>query len=40
MALTLGENRDEHIGTGHFLAARRLHMDDGTLDDPLESSPR
>ena len=37
MALALGEDRDQHIGARHFLAARRLHMDDGALDDALEA---
>ena len=37
MALALGEDGDEHVGAGHFLAARRLHMNDGALDDALES---
>src|SRR5262249_57800172 len=40
MALALGENRDQHIGAGHLLATRRLHVDDGTLDDALEAGGR
>ncbi len=37
MALALGEDRDEHIGAGDFLAAGGLHMDDGALDDALKA---
>ena len=40
MALALGEDRDQHVGAGDFLAARRLHMDDGALDDALEAGRR
>ena len=40
VALALGEDRDQHIGAGHFLAARRLHVDDGALDDALEAGGR
>src|SRR5262249_59410901 len=40
MAFALGENRDQHIGAGHLFAARRLHVDDGTLDDALEPGGR
>ena len=40
MALALGENRDEHVGAGHFLAAGRLHVDHGALDDALEAGGR
>ena len=40
MALALGEDRDQHIGAGHLLAARRLHMDDGALDHALEPGRR
>ena len=40
MALALGEDRDEHVGAGHFLAAGRLHMDHGALDDALEAGGR
>src|SRR5712691_7182663 len=31
VALALGEHRDQHIGAGHLLAARRLDMDRGAL---------
>ena len=37
MALALGENGDQHIGAGHFLAAGGLDVDDGALDDALEA---
>ena len=37
MALALGEDGDEHIGAGHFLAAGGLHMDHGALDHALEA---
>ena len=40
MALALGEDGDEHVGARHFLAARRLHMDHGALDDALEAGGR
>src|SRR5215472_11551682 len=40
MTLALGENRDQHVGAGHLLAARRLHVDDGALDDALEACGR
>ena len=40
MALALGEDRDEHVGAGDFLAARRLHVDHGALDDALEAGGR
>ena len=40
MALALGENRDQHVGAGHLLAARRLHVDDGALDHALEAGGR
>ena len=40
MALALGEDRDEHVGAGDFLAARRLDMDHGALDDALEAGGR
>ena len=40
MALALGEDRDQHVGAGHLLAAGRLHMDDGALDDALEPGGR
>src|ERR1700686_2204845 len=37
VALALGEDRDQHIGAGHFLAARGLHVNDRALDDALEA---
>ena len=40
MAFALGEDGDQHIGAGHLLAARGLHMNDGALDDALESGGR
>ena len=40
MAFALGENGDEHVGAGHFLAAGRLDMDHGALDDALEAGRR
>ena len=40
VALALGEDRDEHVGAGHLLAAGRLDVDDGALDDALEAGGR
>ena len=40
MALALGEDRDQHVGAGHLLAAGRLHMDHGALDHALEAGGR
>ena len=40
MALALGEDRDQHVGAGHLLAAGRLHVDDGALDHALEPGGR
>ena len=40
VALALGEDRHQNIGAGHLLAAGRLHVDDGALDDPLEPGRR
>ena len=37
VALALGEDRDQHIGAGHLLAAGGLHMDHGALDHALEA---
>ena len=37
MALALGEYGDQHIGAGHFLAPRGLHMNHRALDDALEA---
>ena len=40
MAFALGKDRDQHVGAGHFLAAGRLHVDDGALDHALEAGGR
>jgi hypothetical protein len=40
VALALGEDRNEHVGAGDFLAAGRLHMDHRALDDALEACGR
>jgi hypothetical protein len=40
MALALGEDRNQHVGAGHLFATRRLHVNDGALDDPLEAGGR
>ena len=40
MALALGEDRDQHIGAGHLLAAGGLHMDHRALDHALEPRRR
>ena len=40
VALALGEQGDEHVGAGHFVAARRLDVEDGALDDALEAAGR
>ena len=40
MAFTFGENRDQHVGAGHFRPARALHMDRRALDHPLEAGGR
>ena len=40
MTVALGEQRDQHIGAGHFLAARGLHVHRRALDDALEASGR
>ncbi len=37
VALALGKDGNQHVGAGDLLAAGRLHMDDGALDDPLEA---
>ncbi len=37
MALALAEQRDQHVGAGHLVAAGRLHMDRGALHDALEA---
>ena len=40
MRFALGENGDEHVGAGHFLAPGRLDMEGGALHDPLEAVGR
>ena len=40
IAFALGEQGDEHVGAGHFVAARRLDVEDGALDDALEAAGR
>ena len=40
VALALGEDGDEHVGPGHLLAARGLHMGHGAVDDALERGRR
>ena len=40
VALALGEHRDQHVGAGHLLAARGLHVDRGALQHALEARGR
>ena len=40
VGLALGENRDQHVGAGHLLAAGRLDMECRALHDPLETVGR
>ena len=40
IALALGEQRDQHVGAGHLVAARGLDVEDGALDDALEAAGR
>ena len=40
VALALGEDRHQHIGAGHLLAAGGLHMGDGAVDNALEAGGR
>ncbi len=40
VAFALGEDGDQHVGPGHFLAARRLDVNDGPLDHALEPGGR
>ena len=40
VALALGEDRHQHVGAGHFLAAARLHVDHRALDHALEAGGR
>jgi len=37
MALALGKDRDQDVGAGNLFAPRRLHVDDGALNDALEA---
>ena len=37
VTLALGENGDQHIGAGHFLAARRLDVNHRALNDTLKA---
>ena len=38
--LALGEDRDQHVGAGHFLAARRLDVERSPLHHALEAVRR
>ncbi len=40
MALALGEDGDQHVCAGHFLAAGRLDVNHGALDHALETGGR
>ena len=40
IALAFGEEGDEHVGAGHLVAAGRLDVEDGALDDALEAAGR
>ena len=40
VAFALGEHRHQHIGAGHFLAARGLDVDRGALQHALEAGGR
>ena len=40
VALALGEDGDEHVGTRHLLAAGGLHVHHGAMDDALEAGGR
>ena len=40
MAFALGEDRDQHVGAGHFFAARRLDVNHRALDHALEARGR
>ena len=37
LRLLLAENRHQHVGAGHFAAARRLYVEDGALQHTLEA---
>src|SRR6185503_17833628 len=40
LRLLLAEDRDEHVDRRDLLAAARLHVENGTLQDPLETQGR
>ena len=40
LRLLLAEDRDEHVDRRDFLAAARLHVEHGALQDPLETQRR
>src|SRR5262249_6694942 len=40
VTFALGEDRDQDVGAGHFLAPGGLHVDDGALYHALEASGR
>src|SRR5829696_2710951 len=40
VALALGKEGDQHVGTRHLVAARRLDVEDRALDDALEPARR
>ncbi len=40
LALLLGEDRNQYVGTGHFALARRLHVEHGPLKHSLEAQRR
>ncbi len=40
LRFALAEDRDQHIGAGHFLLARGLHVEDRPLQHALEAQRR
>ncbi len=40
VALTFGKDRHQHVRAGHLLTSRRLDVDHGTLNHPLEPGSR
>ena len=40
VAFTLGENRDQDVGTGNLFTPRRLNVDDGAMHDALKAGGR
>ena len=40
MALALGEQRHQHVGAGHLVTARGLHVNRGALNHALEAGGR